>query len=401
MSTHEFVYIPHKLLETKNRIISNSSNKAIIFEKNNDEEERLMLLQKIDKTPFKDIHDLAFTLKSRELYLLIYYFAGADFNIDPNKIYEIIRLRFKKKFAALLWEQYQNNYYNKMYVYYFTRFCNEFKEAFIELFKDEKILRFIKVMMVNDNVIKFICVYISKTKLNLDKFFNTFKINEKSKLGLNIKKYFYLYCDRETYVSSEPQVILNTVKSYNQNELLMFIENYVGNVSFSELNHDIMEYILENKKVPENREKDFFWKDVSEPVWSKCRKWFLDNSMKKHLDGPRYNFWANYLDYIKDFVVVKKNNRNQAIYFIYFGEFVVVEFEPIGAAYIYRTDVFKRRFGAFASEESSKSNSFFKDESIAIARIIHGGRWEFRAYNIVRQLLKGEWFDKDFKRLNR
>ncbi|SDF79901.1 hypothetical protein SAMN04244560_01256 [Thermoanaerobacter thermohydrosulfuricus] len=391
MSTYEFVYIPHKLLEIKNRIISNSSNKAIVFEKNNDEEEKVMLLQKIDKTPFKDIRDLAFTLKNRELYLLIHYFAAADFNIDPNKFYEIIRLRFKKKFAALLWEQYQNNYYNKMYVYYFTKFCNEFKEVFVELFKDEKILQFIKVMIVNDDVIKSICVHISKTKLNIDKFFNTLKISEKLKLGMNIKKYFYLYCDKETYMSSDPQVILNAVKMYNQNELLRFIENYVGNIPFSELNYDIMEYILESKNIPESREKDFFWKDVSEPVWSKCRKWFLDNLMKKHLDGPRYNFWANYIDYIKNFVVVKKNNRNQAIYFIYFDEFVVVEFEPIGAAYIYRTDVFKRRFGAFASEDSSKSNSFFKDESIAIARIIHGGRWEFRAYNIVRQLLKGDW----------
>lgn len=390
MITYEFVYIPRKLLEIKNRIISNSSNKAIVFEKNN-EEEKVMLLQKIDKTPFKDIRDLAFTLKNRELYLLIHYFAAADFNIDPNKFYEIIRWRFKKKFAALLWEQYQNNYYNKMYAYYFTKFCNEFKEAFVELFKDEKILQFVKVMVVSDDIIKFSCIHIEKNKLNLDKFFNTFKISEKLKLGMNIKKYFYLYCDKETYVSSDPQVILNMVKTYNQNELLMFIENYVGKIPFSELNYDIMKYILENKKIPESREKDFFWKDVSEPVWSKCRKWFLDNLMRKHLDGPRYNFWAKYIDYIKNFVVVKRNNRNQAIYFIYFGEFVVVEFEPIGAAYIYRTDVFKRRFGAFANEDSSKNNSFFKDESIAIAKIIHRGRWEFRAYNTVQQLLKGDW----------
>lgn len=389
MSKYDFLYIPYKLIEIKNSIVSSNVNKVVSFKKYNDAEERLLLLQKIDKTPYNDIRDMAFSLNNRELYILINYLAGDDFTIDPDKVYEIIRLRFKKKFANILWELYQNNYFKKTYVHYFTKFCNEFKEAFIELFRNEKILQFINEIVVRDDVIKFVCVNISKTRLDLDKFFNTFKISEKLRLGLDIKKYFYLYCDKESYIRSNPEVILDIIKSYNQKELLMFVENYVINVFFSEFDSKIMKYILEYNKMPENREIDFFWKDVSEPVWNRCRKWYLDNLMKEHFDGPRYNFWSQYIDYIKDFNVVRRNKRNQAIYFIYFNKFVVVEFDPIGAAYIYKLDIFKQRFGPFANESSSKSDNFFKDESIAIARIIHKGKWELRAYNTVLLLLKG------------
>lgn len=93
MSKYDFFYTPYKLIEIKNSIVSSNVNKVISFKKYNDAEERLLLLQKIDKIPYSDIRDMAFSLNNRELYILINYFAGDDFNIDPDKVYEIIRLR--------------------------------------------------------------------------------------------------------------------------------------------------------------------------------------------------------------------------------------------------------------------------------------------------------------------
>jgi hypothetical protein len=117
VSKYDFFYTPYKLIEIKNSIVSSNVNKVVSFKKYNDAEERLLLLQKIDKTPYNDIRDMAFSLSNRELYILINYLAGDDFTIDPDKVYEIIRLRFKKNFSNILWELYQNNYFKKhMYI---------------------------------------------------------------------------------------------------------------------------------------------------------------------------------------------------------------------------------------------------------------------------------------------
>ena len=175
MSKYDFFYTPYKLIEIKNSIVSSNVNKVVSFKKYNDAEERLLMKQKIDKTPYNDIRDIAFSLNNRELYILINYLAGDDFTIDPDKVYEIIRLRFKKNFANILWELYQNNYFKKTYVHYFTKFCNEFKDAFIELFRDEKILQFINEIVVRDDVIKSACINISKRRLDLDKFLKLVK----------------------------------------------------------------------------------------------------------------------------------------------------------------------------------------------------------------------------------
>ena len=122
------------------------------------------------------------------------------------------------------------------------------------------------------------------------------------------------------------------------------------------------------------------------------KKWLYANELKKFFDSDinsdRFEYWKRFIDYMENVIPLK----SPLVAFIYFSDFVVVEFGEMGAAYFYHREGFEklilprtkdykfRNTSSKATKESmlKEQSKELNGLSLFINKLAHRGRWQRR-----------------------
>ncbi len=386
MRWHTFCFTPTNLILTRKKLVQKDVEIKNSI-RNPQKEDILKLLARIEKIPFDEIRQFAFSLTLRELYQLVYYFPTADIESHARKICEIIKLRFKDEFVETLWTGFQKNYINRKFCLLFSEILAQKRELFVSYFKNPTVYNLAKSWVASEQITFSIFKYLNRQGISLDDFFTIFKIEDDTLLAKDIKKHVYLYCNEGFYLKTGGENLRSIIEQYNNEELILFTENYLSKVSFVNFQRDVMEFLAKHKKKPREKELDFFWSNISDSSFKKFCKWIYINTIKIAFNDDRREFWLRYIDLFEDMTYVKKYGQ----LFMYFENCVVVEFGTSGAVHVYQKEEFKKQFQRFANNTEPKNDSFFKVPKKAM-RIPHRGyNWQQAADNAMSQIFKGNF----------
>ena len=112
-----------------------------------------------------------------------------------------------------------------------------------------------KSWITSEQITWSIFQYLNRQSINIDDFFVIFKIKDDTMLAKDIKKHIYLYCSEGFYLEEGGANLKNIIEQYNNEQMILFTENYLGKVSFANLQREVMEFLFRHRKKP--REKNW------------------------------------------------------------------------------------------------------------------------------------------------
>ncbi|WP_352419012.1 EH signature domain-containing protein [Proteiniborus sp.] len=386
MEINTFRYIPVKTIEARVMVEEKHKTiKEVISKDNNNEEYLLKLINKIVSTSDHELDRLSYKLKNNVLYLLAYYISRNEFKIDIKKIFKILRLRHRKSLMKIYYNSFQQNYTNSEFNNFFAEFLNK-ENADIHLSVPKGTAKTLLYYLEGGDIIKSMLSSFFRLNIKFEDFIKTFNFNENSKLVIDCKKAFYLYCNQYDYINTDESYLLGIINKLSREEMSEFTANYLHKVDYNNFYTGVLEYIYNLFDTHKNHFFKHYWDKVSEQGKAKFQKWLTTKTMKEFFnEDVRFSFWHSYIELIGDFYLV----RSKGQLFLDFGNFVVIEFSKIGnAAYIYDKEVYNKYFAKYALDTNSVNNSALKNENIAIKRIIHSGNWQYNTARSISHLVK-------------
>lgn len=383
LSNFKFIFTPRKLLsveediKTRHQNINERDLKLAI-----DDEYLRKLVNKINSLNKEELLSFSYRLKREDLFLLAVYMPKNQYNIDLEKVYIILKNRFREQFIKILFEGFKNHYYNKEFNRHLIQFLNlsENSHGILNIGKNE--LEIIKKWLRQDDLVATIVQSCLKIKKDFNPFMLAFKFNEDTQIYRDCRKHLYTICNKEYYLFGDINEILGIFETYILDEKIAFMNNYLTILEIEEFQDPVLNHIYYTYGDPKDGLMDNIWRNISNLAVEKYKIWLAQKHMKEFFGGDeRYIFWY---DYIKN-LEAELLHVNERQLFIDFGEFVVIEFRNIGnAAYIYRKSDFDRYFRKYINMNTVYSDTNLKYRHIVLERVIHNKGWQYRTHNLIR-----------------
>ncbi len=384
----KFTFTPKRLLKIESEIkeVHLNSNKNFDSKKIDTNQLRT-ILDKIESLSKDQIPRFSYELTKNELYLLADYMPRNSYNVDLNKLYEILKIRFRDEFLPILFNGFQNHYYNSDFNEYFRKLLKLSSSPHEALnISSEALAIFLKWLEEEDIVVKIVKSYFALDR-DFYSYMKFFGFSPNRKLYEDCIKYLYTCCDKKLYLKADVLELVDIIETYNQNEMINFMNNYLLKLEIDEFQDKILEFLYSRYGNVDEMRIEYIWDKIFERAKKKYDIWVAKKQMDKFFQGDeRYTFW---FDYIVD-SSSKILSINQKQLFLDFGEFVVVEFRDIGnAAYIYSKGIFDMYFSRYLTKSVIYDNSFFKNKDIMLteSKIIHNDGWQYRTYRIINMLI--------------
>lgn len=384
-----YTFFPRKLLEAESEIKRAHHKINAELKIDGIDTNRLRnLLNKIKELDKNEIPRFSYELSKEDLYLLADYMPRNSYDVDLDKIYEILKIRFRDDFISIFYSGFQNHYYNTNFNNYFRKFLKLTNKSHAVLgISIEAINQFINWLSESNVIDKIVNSYFS-SNTDFDSYMKYFGFLPSKKLYEDCIRYLYTCCSAKFYLEANIEELINIIKGYNHKEIIKFINNYLLRMEVDDFQDEILNYI--HLKYGDIDEKNYIyiWNNIYEEAKQKYSIWIAQKQMDKFFKGDaRYMFWVNF---IKD-VTAKLMAVNDKQLFLDFGKFIVVEFKEINnAAYIYSKDVFNKYFLDYANKKDVYDNSVFKNPSLMFIsnKIIHSGNWQYRTNKLINKLIK-------------
>lgn len=381
LTNFKFIFTPRNILNIKEEIKKKHKNinekyKNLIV----DDRNLIELLKIIDKLNKDELVNFSYKLKKKDLYLLAKYMPKNQYNIDLEKIYIILKTRFKDEFIKILFEEFKNHYYNYEFNRYFIHFLNLSKKSHRLLNIKSNTLKVLKKWLKEKEIIPIIVKSCFKINKDFNTFMSIFRFEKSTQIYKDCRKYFFTVCTKEDYLTGNTDEILKIFKTYNLDEKVAFINNYLTILEVEEFQESILNYIYYSYGRPEDNQ--FNWEKVNDKAIEKYKLWIAQKCMKEFFgDDDRYVFWYSYVKNSE----AKLLDVNERQLFLDFGELIVVEFRNIGnAAYIYEKGDFYKYFKKYLNNNKIYDDGTYKNRGINLVRIIHSGNWQYKADSILR-----------------
>jgi hypothetical protein len=375
-------YIPKYLIEAEKSIRKRHAEMKIINIQ--DENVRInKILKEIDGLPLNDIKKFAYSIKVRDVFLLVSHFAWNLQVKNARKIFLVIKQRYRKHFLKIFWQAFQQNYNND----YFNRYLYEIllneKDYSILSIKAEQFEN-IKRWFQDDNILDNCTISFKENNYDLNKFSKLYNIDFSSELMISIYFEVLVNKNQELFMKQNTSDIISMLKYFTKEKYCEFTDNYLTKLSLNDFNSSVMNNIINNIGTPNDINKKIFWDRISDSSIKKFNKWLIKNTLENFFDDEeRFLYWNKYLDVIEEVYHVK--NKQQL--FMIFKEFVAIEFGQKGnATYFYQKNYFYQYLFKYTTESDSRPNTFFKNKVNAIVHGIHIGMWQQKFDYIVRRL---------------
>lgn len=193
--------------------------------------------------------------------------------------------------------------------------------------------------------------------------------------------------------------IVQQLEQYSMIDYQELIKKYLESRKRDQFHIMVIEQAVRRLHDPRERRED--WHFLNERSMDEVIRWLIEIELKKFFEGDanrRFDFWKRYLLEIENVVLLKGRNEPK-VAFIYFKEFVVVEFGNIGAAYFYHREGFEYRILRYTNSyefrrksTTGKENALketdkqYRGHPLFIHRLGHHGHYSTWTYKFKRHM---------------
>jgi hypothetical protein len=399
---HLFSFHPSKLLEERIDVEKKFSNLEESVVKIRSRMNLPKLLEKIRKVHMKDLSIFIETLSRMDIMLLIYEYPFREESHETKmKINEILTSKYISLVGTTAWNIFQHDINDSYLNNLIKRSYEKEKDTFLNI--DNNFLEPMgRAIQDKDGIINGLVKYLVTTKHMFREVLSRWKIKKGSVLegklisNMLIKGLFSDFIVKRDGAEN----IAAILQQYPMEEYKKLIKIYI-----EARNRDGFNVVLMNqaiKRLLDPRERLDDWTFLSEAALAEVKKWLIGNKLKRFFENDsnskRFDYWKRYIDYMEEVTPLKV----PLVAFIYFKNFVVVEFGNIGnAAYFYHKDGFEeiilqrthssdfRNTRSIQKKESllKEPESYYKGKKLFITKMAHSGNWQYRFDSEMRNLL--------------
>lgn len=371
----EYKFISKKLIETKEEIkkLHKKSNQNIELTES-DIRDIEIIVKTIDGLNKDEIKSYGYTLKKKEFHMLIQYMPENIYNVNIDKIYEVVNKRPRDEYILTFFRSFQNNYSNTKFNKHFINYLNKYPDAYEKLAMGKNTLIVWKAWMISDDLVGIIVNQYFRGNSEIKRYLNSLSLGSTRKLYKDCFKYFLTICNGDDYLGLELKEIIDNLQIFSTNETIRFMNNYLTKLDVENFQDDILEYIYITYDTPLDPRNQFIWGQIYELCKDKYNLWYAKKMLSEFFKGdPRFEFWYEYIKSLQAKLI--SVNENQL--FLDFGNFIVIEFKNIGnAAYVYDKDYFNENYMKYLKSNQIFKDNKFKNKHKVIRRIIHGKNWQ-------------------------
>lgn len=365
-----------------------------------------VLLELIRQTSPDQIESIAATLKRRDINVLLYgYPYKSESHDTKRKINIILSSRYSGGIGKYVWNLFQHEY-EDVYLQDLLRRIYAV-DAFEFLIPDqipELDNYLVGALASKEGIAQGFVPLLADGEMISTKLFKNLEIKENSPLEM-----FLLFemlkkgLAKDNMIKRESESLIRLrLERYALNDYQELIKIYLEARTHESFDPLLLEQAVIRLHDPREREDD--WTFLNETALAEVNRWLVVNELKKFFEGDanrRFDYWERYLHYIVN-VEQLKGNGNLKVAFIYFADFVVVEFGIIGAAYFYHRDGFDRwiltrtQTREFRSRSISYKEKCLKDTTkimketpLFIHKMSHSGGWTVKFTRYMQHYLDG------------
>ncbi|MCM3691480.1 hypothetical protein M3189_09150 [Neobacillus niacini] len=323
------------------------------------------LLERIRVTAFDKLIELAATMTKMDIRLLIYEYPYPKEKAETRrKINKILSTRYTSLVGRTAWELFQHDISD---VFLQELIRDSFKresDSFIGI-KEEFIPFFDKAMKNSSGIIDGFIPFLVKRKTKSELLFKECKIKKDSILEHSMLKKMFLGGLQEDFIINRDgeEFVSKSLEKFSKDEYKLILKVYLEARGFEEFHPSIL-HDATKFRLGDPREQEEEWDFLSEKALIQVKRWVIQKNLieifASDSDNNRFNYWKRFIKYMDDVELIK----NPKVAFIYFKDFVVVEFGNIGAAYFYHKNGFERFIAPVKNSRQfriSRSNSAKED----------------------------------------
>jgi len=401
-----FSYIPKKLIEERVSVQTKFSDAEKSVMKKRSKINLPKLLEKIRKVSFEQLDELIQTLTRMDTLLLIYEYPFPEEKDETKrKINEILHQKYTSLVGKTVWMLFQQDINDVFLKDLIKKSYGQEKDTFLQI-EEEFLQPMAEAFISSDDLILGLADVLRKSKHLFKTTLTKWKVKQDSVLEERI-----LYHMLEKGMSDEVLLkrdgiaeITNIMKRYSMNDYKTLMKLYIEARNHKEFHHTIMREAIHRLYDPNERIDD--WTFLSEKGLEQVKRWLMANELKKFFDNDsnskRFDYWKRYIDYMEKVIPLKL----PLVAFIYFKNFVVVEFGNMGAAYFYNREGFEKliyprindyrfrnsRSASYREGKLKDTSKLSNDLDLFIIKLIHQGNWQRKFDREMLQLLqKYKW----------
>lgn len=337
-----FSYTPKKLIEERVSVQTNFSDAEKSVMKKRSKMNLPKLLEKIRQASYEQLHELIGTLTRIDILLLIYEYPFPEETAETKqKINEILNQKYTPLVGKTVWMLFQQevkDYYLQDLIK--KAYWRE-KDTFLQI-EDEFLQPMGKAFSQSGDLIYGLADELCKSKHQTKRILMKWKVKEGSVLEERLVYHMLEEGIGNDFIFKRDgtEEIINIMNRYSMNDYKTLMKLYIEARNHKEFHHTIMQEAINRLHNPNERMDD--WIFLSEKGLEQVKRWLMANELKKFFDNDtnskRFDYWKRYIDYMEKVIPLKF----PLVAFIYFKNFVVVEFGNMGAAYFYHREGFEK-----------------------------------------------------------
>ncbi len=389
-------FIPHRLLEARDEIIARHPGKTRINEiVQKGFNENRKLIQRIVALPSKKLKREAFALSDIELAVIAGYCPSNRFKARLENLHQVLYYRSDQRF----WEI----YYRAWQDYYTVEENNAFllkqvkrDEIFMEFMKGYHFDEYkCKKLFGSDDIPHSLgeLFYYSRQTIEkkLSERLDFFGIRENTRLYNDCAMQFYTYCSRQEYMDGSKEEIVAAVRKYDTTILSIFLQNFLGKLSLSDLDAftDLGNYFLTEFGEIGSVKAQKLFEEFSEELRERYADWLNRLKIDEVFgNDERSRFWRQY-----HFKRIQKYKGSNSVV-MEFEKHCVIEFlgKAMGPLYIYEKGYFESKIKnlVYRRMKNIELRQTLLHQTIFLKRIEHFANWQFntKAYLLNNSITK-------------
>jgi hypothetical protein len=394
-----FSFHPTKLLEERINVEKKFSNVEEGIIKNRSRMNLPKLLNKIRNIPMEDLVKFIETLKRMDFMLLIYEYPFSKESHDTRlKINEILTSKYTPFVGITAWNLFQQDINDPYLISLIKSSYYKEKDSFLNI-ETLFLTPMGKALEDQAGIIEGLSNYLVQTKFQFKEVLAKWKIKRGSILEKRlVSRMLYKGLFKDYILKRDgAENIAEILHQYPMDEYKKIIKIYIEARNRNQFSTILLNQAIRRLHDPWERVED--WGFLTESALSEVKKWLLNNKLKKFFENDsnskRFDYWKKYIDYMEDVTLMK----SPLVAFIYFKNFVVVEFGNIGAAYFYHSEGFKKVILPRTIIDFKNTRSVARKESMLkemaytyrniklfITKLHHSGNWPHRFDYEIRDI---------------
>jgi hypothetical protein len=402
---HLFSFTPNRLTEERLKLEEQYKNIEQEIALNRIYTQLPKLLAKIRATALEGIYILADSLSKMDIRLLVYeYPFHKEKRETRQKINKILASRYTSIVGKTAWDLFQQDISDPLLLELIRDSYHKERETFLGI-KEEYLAPFEKAMSKNESILTSLASFMAKSNLKSEKLLKEWKVRKDSVLDLELIKQMFYSGLHESFIISRDgeEFVVKALEKFAMNDYKKALKIYLEARSFEQF-HDSIVHNAVKSRLGDPLKHEADWRFLSEKALLQVKRWVIQKNLieifASDANNERFNYWKRFIKYMHNVELLE----DPKVAFIYFKDFVVVEFGNIGAAYFYHKTGFEKFIlpikyrREFRTKRTSAKEDMLKDRvevkqdgtKLFLTKLDHRGQiWTYKFDQQMQTYLRG------------